>query len=153
MDAQEQKRRSQQAQQQFQESVEHISEEDVQDAYASGTRKVEALEEKQVPGVLASIWDDIKTLLAMLRDYIKGSYRQVMFGSIAAIAGAVLYFVSPVDVIPDFIPGLGYIDDASVLGLCLRWVRQDLERYRQWRQQQEEAPEPINEQAPQGFGD
>lgn len=52
--------------------------------------------------------------------------------TIAKIDAVVLYFVSPVDAITDFILGIGYLDDAAVLLLCKEMVRGDLEKYCQW---------------------
>ena len=48
----------------------------------------------------------------------------------AVIAGALGYLLSPMDLIPDFIPGLGLVDDAGVIGACLKIVRPQLERYK-----------------------
>ncbi len=47
--------------------------------------------------------------------------------------GALIYFVSPVDLIPDMIPGVGYVDDAAVIAFALTMVGDDLEDYKNWR--------------------
>lgn len=41
----------------------------------------------------------------------------------AIILGAVAYFVLPFDILPDFMVGLGYVDDLAVLTAALRLVR------------------------------
>ena len=53
--------------------------------------------------------------------------------STAAIGGALLYFISPIDLIPDFIPILGFTDDAAVLALCLKLCRDDVLEYWKWK--------------------
>jgi uncharacterized membrane protein YkvA (DUF1232 family) len=74
------------------------------------------------------------TILAeVLNDYVKKNYTEIPVGSIIAVVAALLYFVSPIDVIPDFIPGVGYLDDLAVIKLCLTMVNADLEDYKEWR--------------------
>ncbi|MCO6045581.1 YkvA family protein [Aeoliella sp. ICT_H6.2] len=127
----EQESRKQEAQRLYKESIEHLGEDELSTAASLGEQKYRRLED-DVPNTLAAIWRELQLLLAMLRHYVQGSYRQIPFGTIAAVGAAVLYFASPVDAIPDFIPGLGYIDDAAVVMTCLQLVRGDLETYRQW---------------------
>ncbi len=50
-------------------------------------------------------------------------------GTIAAIVGTLAYVLCPFDMIPDYIPGIGYLDDAGVLALCLKLVKPDLDKY------------------------
>ena len=83
--------------------------------------------------VLKQLWEDIKLLISLLKDYYKGDYRDIPFKSIALIAAAILYFIAPIDAIPDFIPVFGYIVDASVITLCLKAVHDDLQGYKDWR--------------------
>jgi uncharacterized membrane protein YkvA (DUF1232 family) len=40
--------------------------------------------------------------------------------------------LNPADLFPDFILGVGYLDDAAVIAFCLKLVEQDLEKYKQW---------------------
>lgn len=85
-------------------------------------------------GPLARFLEDARLLLELVRDYWRGHYRQVPFYTIAAVVAAMVYVISPFDLIPDFIPIIGYIDDALVFSLCLRLVRDDLQHYREWRE-------------------
>ena len=78
---------------------------------------------------LAIFLDNVVLFLKMLRDYISGKYRDVPVRTIAAIVGALAYLLCPADMIPDFIPGIGYIDDAGVLAACIKLVKYDLEKY------------------------
>lgn len=73
---------------------------------------------------------------ACVRSYIKGEYREIPVGAIIAVVAALIYFVSPIDLIPDFIPGIGYIDDAGVLGFCFLQFKSDLDVYKEWQRQQ-----------------
>lgn len=123
--------RAQEARALYEETVAHVGEEQIEDAASSGESKVNKLEIKGIPKALTSLWGDVKLLTSLVRDYVKGDYRAIPFKSIAAITGAILYFVSPVDAIPDFIPVLGYLDDAVVLRLCLKTVQDSLQKYKE----------------------
>ncbi len=85
-------------------------------------------------GPLEKFWEDIKLLLAMIRDYWNGDYREVPWTTIAAAVGALLYVLSPIDLIPDFIPVIGYMDDAAVVALCLKAIISDLDKYKVWKE-------------------
>jgi len=72
-------------------------------------------------------------MMMMIKDYRKGIYTAVPWFTIAAIGGAFLYVISPFDLIPDFIPGLGYLDDITVLTIVVGWIDSDLHRYLDWK--------------------
>jgi len=93
-------------------------------------RKLDDISRK---GPLEKLFEDIRTMFSMVKDYASGAYREIPFGTIAAITGALLYVISPVDLIPDFIPGIGLVDDAAVVMACLRLVKVDVDRYRKWK--------------------
>lgn len=82
--------------------------------------------------------DDVKLFVSMLGDYVKGEYKQVPVQTILAVAGALLYILNPFDVVPDFLLGLGLLDDATVLRYCLKLVGKDLDKYREWKRSDNE---------------
>ena len=75
----------------------------------------------------------IPLMMSLVRSYVKKEYTELPVGTMVSIVIALIYFLSPVDVIPDFIPGLGMIDDAAIVAGCLILVKGDLEDYRYWR--------------------
>ena len=75
----------------------------------------------------------IPVLASLVRNYVKNEYTDIPIGSIIVITSALIYFVSPIDFIPDFIPGIGHIDDALVVAACLKLVESDVEEYVNWR--------------------
>ncbi|MET3558022.1 uncharacterized membrane protein YkvA (DUF1232 family) [Streptococcus rupicaprae] len=77
----------------------------------------------------------IPILIAMVRSYWKGDYRKVPTKTIIAIISALLYFLSPIDVVPDWIPFLGQLDDVIVIGTCWKLVHNDIDAYRKWKQE------------------
>lgn len=76
---------------------------------------------------------DVPILCDMVRDYKKGIYREVPLATIITTVVAIVYFVSPIDIIPDFIPLLGALDDATLIGLVLEALSNDLHSYYRWK--------------------
>jgi uncharacterized membrane protein YkvA (DUF1232 family) len=87
---------------------------------------------KKQKGPLSGRFDDIMTLVRLVRAYVKGEYRDVPWETIALAIGALIYFISPIDAIPDFIPVVGYIDDAAVIGFVVASVYTELNNFRDW---------------------
>ena len=79
----------------------------------------EKIEKIATNDTLHKYLNDIKLYFKMLGDTFSGKYKKLPIGTIAAIIGTLLYVLSPVDLIPDFIPGIGYLDDAAIVALCL----------------------------------
>lgn len=69
----------------------------------------------------------------LLKAYFYKEYTEVPLGTIIAITSALIYFISPIDLIPDVIPGIGYIDDAAVALACLSLVETDVLDFLSWR--------------------
>ena len=82
--------------------------------------------------VLAKYFNDLCEIFELLRDRVAGVYRETPWTTIAALTGALIYVLSPIDLILDFIPGIGFLDDAVVIGLAIKLARPDLEKYRAW---------------------
>lgn len=90
-------------------------------------------------GLLQKYSELAKVMYGMLKDYRKGVYTKVPWFTIATIAFSFLYILNPLDIIPDFIPGLGYIDDMAVITFGLRFIESDLHNYLDWKLEQEEV--------------
>ena len=121
------------AKSQFESSSDNISQQDIEHAARSGRDKMHKLESKS-PGALKKIWGDIKLMMALIADYSTGKYTDIPWRVISAITAAMLYFISPIDLIPDFFFGIGYLDDAFVIKLALDFAADDLQRYASWKE-------------------
>lgn len=77
----------------------------------------------------------IPVLVSLLRSYIKKEYTEVPRATLIAIVAALIYVMLPIDLIPDFIPIIGIVDDAAVVAACWMMTSNDVNRYRRWRQQ------------------
>jgi uncharacterized membrane protein YkvA (DUF1232 family) len=87
-------------------------------------------------GPLKRFVEDGQLLLEMVRDYWGGKYRQIPFGTVAAVVFTLIYVFNPLDLVPDVLPIIGQVDDAAVVAGCLMLLQQDLRTYRQWKQAQ-----------------
>ena len=87
-------------------------------------------------GKLGNVAEEFKLLWNLLKDYKAGVYTEVPWKLIAAIGFAVAYLISPIDVIPDFIPVAGLLDDAGVFGLVIAGFASEIEAYKAWKNKQ-----------------
>jgi uncharacterized membrane protein YkvA (DUF1232 family) len=83
-------------------------------------------------GILTWLIEDLKLFVSLIRDYRSGAYQKFPFLSGAGIVFTLVYIISPVDLIPDYIIGIGQIDDAAILGFCLYLLRKDVRKYKEW---------------------
>ena len=83
---------------------------------------------------------DIRLLISLLQDYRRGNYEGIPWSSIAAVIVSLLYLLNPFDIIPDMIPGIGLLDDAAMMGVCLSMINADFQRYKEWKQNQIPIP-------------
>lgn len=86
---------------------------------------------------LGSVLHDLRTLIRMLGAWVRADYREVPRSSVILVIAAVLYFVVPFDLIPDFLFGIGLIDDVAVIAWVARQIRQDLDDFRRWELQRD----------------
>jgi uncharacterized membrane protein YkvA (DUF1232 family) len=84
-------------------------------------------------GPLKRFIEDGRMMTALIKDWRSGNYRRALRWTIAAAAFALIYVVNPFDIVPDIIPFVGALDDASVIAACLFLIERDLFQYREWK--------------------
>ncbi|HNF49396.1 MAG TPA: YkvA family protein [Chitinophagales bacterium] len=82
------------------------------------------------------IQDTVLAMARMLRSWFNGDYKNISAKSIIAVVAALIYFVNPFDLIPDFIPLIGQIDDILILGYLIKIVNKEIERFMTWEENQ-----------------
>lgn len=89
---------------------------------------------KDIP-VLGKITDDIVLTIDLLQDYADKSYTDIPIASIISAVAVLIYVISPIDLIPDFLPVIGYVDDVAVFLLVMDiGLSADLKKYKKWRE-------------------
>lgn len=83
-------------------------------------------------GALGAIWTQLSACLRLLRAYAKGTYREIPWYSMVMIVASVIYFVMPIDLIPDFIVGFGLLDDVALLGWTVKTFSSDIDQFLEW---------------------
>lgn len=78
--------------------------------------------------------EKILVLFRMFKAQFTGDYRELPWKTLVMIAGAMIYFVTPIDMIPDFIPALGLTDDAAVVYYIYNSIKEDVARFKEWEQ-------------------
>jgi len=82
----------------------------------------------------------VTELLEMLSEYSKGNFK-LNDAAVGWIVATLAYLILPTDLIPDFLPGVGFTDDAAVFILAFRQLSQELEHFRKWKELESETIE------------
>lgn len=89
-------------------------------------------QELGVGGVFDSLRDKVVTLGKLLKAYASGEYREIELKNLVIMIASLVYFLSPIDLVPDFLPLLGYADDIALLTYVLRSVSEEVEKFELW---------------------
>ena len=112
------------------EGAEKITDQDIENVagHADDIRK-----QFSARGPLKRFVEDGRMLTALVRDWRTGKYRRTMRWTIAAAAFALIYVINPFDIVPDVLPFVGAVDDATVIAACLMLIERDLYKYKDWK--------------------
>ena len=94
---------------------------------------------------IGSLRADVPRLVRLGAAIARGDYRRLPWKSIFLLAAGLLYFVTPADLIPDFILGTGFLDDAVIVAYVMKAIRDDLTKFEDWELANEPAdPDTLN---------
>lgn len=90
---------------------------------------------------LGKLKSDLRLLQALCLAYWRGEYRAISPKALISVVAGLMYFLSPIDAIPDFLPVFGMFDDIAVLAWLMKTLDDELSAFRVWRERQ--APEKL----------
>lgn len=79
---------------------------------------------------LEEIKDNMKEAFNYVSDVFSGRYKDYSMTALITLVAGMVYVVSPIDIIPDFIPIVGFTDDITVFLFVLKSINDELEKYR-----------------------
>ncbi|MBY6037974.1 DUF1232 domain-containing protein [Fictibacillus nanhaiensis] len=84
---------------------------------------------------LRDLGAQVKALVRLVKSYKRGDYRNVSKKSMVLIVAGLLYFVSPIDAVPDFLIGAGLLDDATVLAFLFKTLSSEISSFQSWEKE------------------
>lgn len=93
--------------------------------------------QKGMRNSLTEAFDQLQLLVRMVRAYANGDYRGIAAGSFVKIVACLIYFVSPIDLIPDFLPIIGIADDLALLGWLFKTLGSEVQKFSAWEKQRQ----------------
>ncbi len=86
---------------------------------------------------LQKIKTEFSLLIQLGKDVISGKYKNLPYKSMLLLLAALIYLLMPIDLIPDFVPLLGFTDDATVILFVMKQINSDLSHYKEWKEKLE----------------
>lgn len=86
-------------------------------------------------GNLAEVAGSIQVLIRMVRAYASGEYKGLPWKSMVSVVAVLIYFVSPIDLVPDFLPVIGIADDVALIVWLVKSMGSDIAKFSQWEKQ------------------
>jgi uncharacterized membrane protein YkvA (DUF1232 family) len=97
------------------------------------TAVVEKTKERQNnKGPFVKVWESLKALSRLINAFVRKEYKEAPWQSLVLSSMALLYFVTPSDLFPDFIPVAGYVDDATIIAFVVNAIKADLDKFLAW---------------------
>ncbi len=104
-------------------------------------KAIEKAESKKGP--IKNVWEELQLMFSVAYDWVKGNYKDIPIKPLSMIFVAILYFVTPTDIVPDVIPLGGFVDDVAVIAYVLKDIRDDLHAYKEWKKNNEEEEKSL----------
>jgi uncharacterized membrane protein YkvA (DUF1232 family) len=101
-----------------------------------------ASEKNDIGTIAHDVWETMQTMFRMIRLSISGEYTGLPTPTIVAAVAVTIYFLFPIDLIPDFIPVLGYLDDVALVAWFSTSIKEELDRFVEWEKTRPSVVEP-----------
>jgi uncharacterized membrane protein YkvA (DUF1232 family) len=83
-------------------------------------------------GNLSEFQGSVQLLVRMVKAYSNGTYKNLPWKSLVSIVAVLIYFVSPIDLIPDFLPVIGITDDIALVLWLIKTLGDDINKFSEW---------------------
>lgn len=83
-------------------------------------------------GLRRKLIDYVKLIIRMITNSINGNYQNLPWQTLVMLVAGLIYFITPIDALPDFIPLAGLLDDATILVWLGKSFQDDLSKYKSW---------------------
>jgi uncharacterized membrane protein YkvA (DUF1232 family) len=107
------------------------------DAFKKATAK------KSLGAIAAEVWESFQVLSQMIRAAVNGEYKGIPNTVLVGGVAVILYFLMPLDLIPDFIPVIGLLDDAALLAWFMASITSELDRFKEWDAERQANKTPV----------
>lgn len=87
-------------------------------------------------GNMAEFQNNVQLLIRMVKSYASGEYKGLPWKSLLSIVAVLIYFVSPIDIIPDFLPVIGITDDVALVIWLIKTLGSDISKYSEWEKKE-----------------
>jgi len=87
--------------------------------------------------------NNVTTLIEMLRAHFTGKYKAIPANTLLKLLAAVIYFIWFADLIPDFLAVIGLVDDAAVIAWVITSIKEDLDAFLSWKNNQNQSTNSI----------
>jgi uncharacterized membrane protein YkvA (DUF1232 family) len=107
----------------------------IEDPLATATMADKAQRKaRENQGSLGAVRKELDTLIRMLKAWATGKYKGIGLANLLIVAGAVFYFLNPMDAIVDFLPLLGFTDDIAVITFAISRLRNEFNKFQDWEE-------------------
>ena len=91
-----------------------------------------AAAQKDVGQIAHDVWESLQVLFRLIGAAVSGKYHGIPTPVLLGGTAVLLYFLSPIDAIPDFIPVIGLLDDAALLAWFMTTIKDEMDRFETW---------------------
>ncbi|UYZ58675.1 YkvA family protein [Hymenobacter latericus] len=91
-----------------------------------------ASEKKELGHLAQEAWESLQTLFRLVRSAASGEYHGVPTPTVLGAVAVLIYFMSPIDLVPDFIPVVGLLDDVALLAWFTSTLKNEMDKFEEW---------------------
>ncbi|WP_018476625.1 YkvA family protein [Pontibacter roseus] len=91
-----------------------------------------AAAKKSIGALAGEVWENLQLLSRMIKAAVGGEYKGIPNTTLVGGVAILIYFIMPLDLIPDFIPVVGLLDDAALLAWFMTGIKSELDHFKEW---------------------